>query len=153
MTADAIDRAREETERTPLRRAVILASITLAQTLYGMTFLMVAVVLPQIQGSLSATQDQISWVVTLNILATAIMTPMAGWLSAKFGCNSIGAGYTQSGSTVDAGALIAMRMACPDMSWETQGIAVLNRVMQVSAQGPTRVTLTSSAGTIELMRR
>ncbi len=76
-----------------------------------------------------------------------------GKLSAKFGCNSIGAGYTQSGSTVDAGALIATRMACPDMSWETQGIAVLDRVMQVSAQGPTRVTLTSSAGTIELMRR
>jgi DHA2 family multidrug resistance protein len=89
MTADAIDRSREETERTPLRRAIILASITLAQTLYGMTFLMVAVVLPQIQGSLSATQDQISWVVTLNILATAIMTPMAGWLSAKFGWRKV----------------------------------------------------------------
>jgi heat shock protein HslJ len=76
-----------------------------------------------------------------------------GKLSAKFGCNSIGAGYTQTGSTIDAGALIATRMACPDMSWETQGVAVLDRVMQVSAQGPTRATLTSSAGSIELMRR
>lgn len=89
MTAEAIERSREEMERTPLRRAVILASITLAQTLYGMTFLMVAVVLPQIQGSLSATQDQISWVVTLNILATAIMTPVSGWLSAKFGWRNV----------------------------------------------------------------
>jgi DHA2 family multidrug resistance protein len=89
MTADAVDRLDVPTEHTPLRRAVILASITLSQTLYGMTFLMVAVVLPQIQGSLSATQDQISWVVTLNILATAIMTPMSGWLSAKFGWRNV----------------------------------------------------------------
>lgn len=90
MTAGAVDRfADDETEHTPFRRAMILFSITLSQTLYGMTFLMVAVVLPQIQGSLSATQDQISWVVTLNILATAIMTPMAGWLSAKFGWRNV----------------------------------------------------------------
>ncbi len=74
---------------TPFQRAMVLATITLSQTLYGMTFLMVAVVLPQIQGSLSATQDQISWIVTLNILATAIMTPMAGWLSATFGWRNV----------------------------------------------------------------
>ncbi len=76
-----------------------------------------------------------------------------GKLSAKFGCNSIGAGYTQTGATVDAGAIIATRMACGDMSWESQGVAVLDQPMQVSAQGPARVTLSSSAGSIELMRR
>lgn len=89
MTADTIDRSEDDSEFTPFRRAMILATITLSQTLYGMTFLMVAVVLPQIQGSLSATQDQISWVVTLNILATAIVTPMSGWLSAKFGWRNV----------------------------------------------------------------
>jgi len=89
MTAETIDRLDDDSEFTPFRRAMILATITLSQTLYGMTFLMVAVVLPQIQGSLSATQDQISWVVTLNILATAIMTPMSGWLSAKFGWRNV----------------------------------------------------------------
>ncbi|MCG8543287.1 MAG: DHA2 family efflux MFS transporter permease subunit [Alphaproteobacteria bacterium] len=85
MTADAI----APPDHTPFRRAMILATITLSQTLYGMTFLMVTVVLPQMQGSLSATQDQISWVVTLNILATAIMTPMSGWLSARFGWRNV----------------------------------------------------------------
>ena len=85
MTADAI----ATTEFTPFRRAMILVSVTLSQTLYGMTFLMVAVVLPQMQGSLSATQDQISWIVTLNILATAVITPMAGWLSATFGWRNV----------------------------------------------------------------
>ena len=77
----------------------------------------------------------------------------AGKLNAKFGCNSIGAGYTQTGSKIDAGALLATRMACPDMNWETQGSAVLDQPMTVSAQGPERVTLTSSAGSIELLRR
>lgn len=81
MTAEAT----AETSYTPFRRAMILAAVTLSQTIYGMTFLMVTVVLPQMQGSLSATQDQISWIVTLNILATAVMTPMAGWLTARFG--------------------------------------------------------------------
>ena len=76
-----------------------------------------------------------------------------GKISAKFGCNSIGAGYTQTGSTLDAGAVIATRMACGDMAFEREGIAVLEQVMQVTAQGPTRATLTSSAGSIELMRR
>jgi DHA2 family multidrug resistance protein len=99
MTADAIDRIEEESEFSPFRRNMILATITLSQTLYGMTFLMVAVVLPQIQGSLSATQDQISWVVTLNILATAIMTPMSGWLSAKFGWRNVMV-YCLAGFTV-----------------------------------------------------
>ena len=76
-----------------------------------------------------------------------------GRLSAKFGCNSIGAGYTQTGSTIDAGAVIATKMACGDMSWENQGVAVIDRPMQVSTQGPTRITLTSSGGSIELLRR
>lgn len=77
----------------------------------------------------------------------------AGRLSAKFGCNSLGAGYIQTGASLDAGVIIATRMACPDMSWETQGSAVLDQVMQVSAMAANRITLTSSAGSIELMRR
>jgi heat shock protein HslJ/uncharacterized membrane protein len=76
-----------------------------------------------------------------------------GKLSAKFGCNSVGAGYTQTESTIDAGAIIATRMACPDNGWESQGIAVLDQVMTVSMQGPEHATLTSSAGSIELLRR
>ncbi len=76
-----------------------------------------------------------------------------GKLSAKFGCNTIGAGYTQTEATIDAGALIATRMACPDMNWEREASAVIDQVMTVSAQGPTRMTLSSSAGSIELLRR
>jgi DHA2 family multidrug resistance protein len=41
--------------------------------------------LPQLQGALSATQDEISWVMTFNIVATAVATPAAGWLADRFG--------------------------------------------------------------------
>ena len=70
---------------TLLQRALILLSATMATTLYATTILVVSVILPQMQGSLSATQDQIAWVVTFNILATAVATPMTGWLASTFG--------------------------------------------------------------------
>ena len=70
---------------TPLGRALILVSVVLATTLYSTTILIVSTVLPQMQGSLSATADEVSWVVTFNILATAIVTPMTGWLTGRFG--------------------------------------------------------------------
>ena len=50
-----------------------------------MTISIANVSLPQMQGALSATQDQIAWVVTFNIVATAVVTPMSGWLEARFG--------------------------------------------------------------------
>ena len=45
---------------TPFKRALVLAMVTMATTLYGTTVLVVSVILPQMQGSLSATQDQIA---------------------------------------------------------------------------------------------
>jgi DHA2 family multidrug resistance protein len=68
-----------------LRRALVLLTCTGVTFLYAMTVTIANVSLPQMQGSLSATQDQIAWVVTFNIVATAIATPMAGWLVARFG--------------------------------------------------------------------
>ena len=70
---------------TVFRRWAILFSVTLATMQYAMAILVVSVLLPQMQGSLSATQDEIAWVMIFNILATAVMTPMTGWLEARFG--------------------------------------------------------------------
>ncbi len=67
------------------RRWAILFSVTLATMQYAMAILVVSVLLPQMQGSLSATQDEIAWVMIFNILATAVITPMTGWLEAQFG--------------------------------------------------------------------
>ncbi len=64
---------------------MVLATATLATALYAMTITIANVALPQIQGAMSATQDQIAWIVTFNIVATAVGTPMTGWLAGRFG--------------------------------------------------------------------
>jgi DHA2 family multidrug resistance protein len=43
------------------------------------------VALPHMQGSVSASQDQINWVLTSYIAAAAIMTPPTGFLASRFG--------------------------------------------------------------------
>ncbi|HEY3636956.1 MAG TPA: DHA2 family efflux MFS transporter permease subunit, partial [Rhizomicrobium sp.] len=43
------------------------------------------VALPYMQGSLAASRDQITWVLTSYIVAAAIMTAPVGWIAARFG--------------------------------------------------------------------
>jgi DHA2 family multidrug resistance protein len=66
-------------------RYLTLTTVVLASSLYGTALLTTSTILPQMQGAMSATQDEIAWVMTFNILATAIVTPMTGWLVARFG--------------------------------------------------------------------
>ncbi len=67
------------------RQVLILATVQLVTLLFGMTITIANVVLPQIKGAMSATQDQVAWIITFNLLATAVVTPMAGWLAQRFG--------------------------------------------------------------------
>lgn len=76
-----------------------------------------------------------------------------GRLSATLGCNSLGAGYTQIGASLDAGMVMATRMACPDMSWEQQGSAILGDVMTIRMLDRNRVVLNAPSGSIELVRQ
>ncbi|MGB7300532.1 MAG: DHA2 family efflux MFS transporter permease subunit [Burkholderiaceae bacterium] len=64
---------------------LVLLTVSLCTMLYSTTVTVVNVVLPQLQGALSASPDQVAWVVTLNVVGTAIVTPMTGWLTAKLG--------------------------------------------------------------------
>jgi DHA2 family multidrug resistance protein len=43
------------------------------------------VALPHMQGSLGASHDQITWVLTSYVIAAAIFTAPVGWLAARFG--------------------------------------------------------------------
>ncbi|MEQ1880692.1 MAG: DHA2 family efflux MFS transporter permease subunit [Burkholderiales bacterium] len=65
--------------------ALITASVALASFLYSVDWTIAAVALPHMQGSFSATQDQIGWVITSYIVASAISIPASGWLSLRFG--------------------------------------------------------------------
>ena len=63
----------------------LLITCTLVTTLYATAMTIANVSLPQIQGALSAGPDQVAWVVTANLIATAVTIPLAGWMSNRFG--------------------------------------------------------------------
>ncbi|MCW5772754.1 MAG: DHA2 family efflux MFS transporter permease subunit [Rhodospirillaceae bacterium] len=68
-----------------INRPFVVASIMLATIMQALDTTIANVALPHMQGSLSAAQDQISWVLTSYIVAAAIMTPLTGWLAGRFG--------------------------------------------------------------------
>ena len=74
---------------TPARRFLIMIAVILASTLYSTTLLIASTLLPQMQGTMAATADEIAWAMTFNILATAVVTPLTGWLVARFGRRNV----------------------------------------------------------------
>ena len=76
-------------DTTFFQRAMVLATATLTTMLVGMMLLVTSVIMPQLQGSLSATQDQVAWVITFNIIAIAVVTPMTGWFANRFGRRNV----------------------------------------------------------------
>lgn len=68
-----------------MRRVMITLSIMLATIMQALDTTIANVALPHMQGTLSATQDQVSWVLTSYIVAAAIMTPPTGFLAARLG--------------------------------------------------------------------
>jgi DHA2 family multidrug resistance protein len=73
----------------PLNRGMITATVICACVLQGIDTTIANVALPHIQGSMSAAQDQISWVLTSYIVASAIAMPLTGWLAGRFGIKFI----------------------------------------------------------------
>jgi DHA2 family multidrug resistance protein len=67
------------------RRVVATCGLMLAMLMNVLDSTIANVALPHMQGSLSASQDQMSWVLTSYILGVAVMTPLSGWLSLKVG--------------------------------------------------------------------
>lgn len=68
-----------------LQQTFILLSLTFASALPTLNVTIANAVLPQIRGDLSAGLEEISWVLTATLVATAIAMPTAGWLGMRFG--------------------------------------------------------------------
>jgi DHA2 family multidrug resistance protein len=68
---------------------MITISIMLATIIQALDGTIANVALPHMQGSLSASQDQITWVLTSFIVAAAIATPLNGWLVDRFGLKRV----------------------------------------------------------------
>ncbi|HMS81743.1 MAG TPA: DHA2 family efflux MFS transporter permease subunit, partial [Burkholderiaceae bacterium] len=67
------------------RRRGITAAVTLATVIQTLDSTIANVALPRMQGEMGATQEQISWVLTSYIVATAICMPLTGFLAGRFG--------------------------------------------------------------------
>jgi DHA2 family multidrug resistance protein len=68
---------------------MITISIMMANIMQGVDNSILNVALPHIQGSLSASLDQIAWALTSYIVCAAIMMPLTGWLAGRFGIKYI----------------------------------------------------------------
>jgi len=66
-------------------RGIITVSVMLAAVMQALDTTIANVALPHMQGTLSATQDQMGWVLTSYIVAVAITIPLSGWLAGELG--------------------------------------------------------------------
>jgi DHA2 family multidrug resistance protein len=64
---------------------LVALAVMLGATLEVLDTSIVNVSLPHLQGSFSASRDEITWVLTSYIVANGIMIPLTGWISARFG--------------------------------------------------------------------
>ena len=72
-----------------LQRSLITVCVMMATIMQALDMTIANVALPYMQGSLSATLDQVSWVLTSYIVAAAIMTAPVGWLATRFGITRV----------------------------------------------------------------
>ena len=72
------------TAATP-RRGLITLTVMLATIMQALDTTIANVALPHMQGSVGATQDQISWVLTSYLVASAIFMPLTGFLAGRYG--------------------------------------------------------------------
>ena len=67
------------------QRVMILVVVMLAAAVYEINLTNATVALPYMQGTFSATQDQISWVMTAFIVGMTAGFAWAGWCAERFG--------------------------------------------------------------------
>jgi DHA2 family multidrug resistance protein len=80
-----LEQAIDLPEQRRVNRSLITASIVLASIMPAVDSTIANVALPSMGGSMSASADQITWVLTSYIVSMAVMTPVSGWLANRFG--------------------------------------------------------------------
>ncbi len=70
---------------TPLRKTLITASVMGTTLVVALDATIAVVAIPHMQASLNASPEQVTWVLTSYLIASAIMMPLASWLASKFG--------------------------------------------------------------------
>ena len=85
MEAAASIAAAHSEPATPSHKWLVALAVMLGTTLEVLDTSIVNVSLPHMQGSFSASVDEIAWVLTSYLVANGIMIPMTGWISSRFG--------------------------------------------------------------------
>jgi DHA2 family multidrug resistance protein len=87
-------------------RGLISTIVMMATAMHALDATIANVALPNMQGSLSASLDQVAWVLTSYIVASAILTPLTGFLASRFGRRRVFmlaiAGFTMSSALCGA---------------------------------------------------
>jgi MFS transporter, DHA2 family, multidrug resistance protein len=95
-SADSQDRPRNDPSTTapgtsgrpalsPTNRLVVTVCTVMATLMQSLDSTIANVALPYMQGTMSASQEEINWVLTSYIVSAAIMTAPTGFLAARFG--------------------------------------------------------------------
>ena len=71
--------------KRPPHKWIIALAVMLGTVLEVLDSSIVNVSLPHMQGSFSASVDEVAWIVTSYLVANGIMIPLTGWISARFG--------------------------------------------------------------------
>ena len=111
---------------TRAERIMITLPVLAASLLHSVNMSTAYVALPSIQGNLSASPDQIGWVITAFVVAGAVGTILTGWLSGRFGRRRV-----FMGSII---CFIVTAMLCA--SADTLGQLVAYRALQGFASAP-----------------
>jgi MFS transporter, DHA2 family, multidrug resistance protein len=122
-----------EDKKQNINVGMVTLCVILATLMQALDTTIANVALPYMQGSVAASQDQISWVLTSYIVAAAIMTPPTGFLAGRFGIKRLFLASV-SGFTL-ASMLCGMAQSLPQI--------VLFRVLQ-GAFGAALVPLSQS---------
>src|SRR5690348_10545992 len=84
--AAASPASRAESERIVWSHKWLVAlAVMLGTTLEVLDTSIINLALPHLQGTFSASVDEIAWVLTSYLVANGVMIPMTGWISSRFG--------------------------------------------------------------------
>lgn len=97
----------------PAQKALAMVLVMGATMLVVLDQTIAAVAMPHMQAALGATPDTVSWVLTSYIIATAICTPLTGWLAGRYGRGPVFV-VSIMGFTVSS-ALCGMAVSLPMM--------------------------------------
>jgi DHA2 family multidrug resistance protein len=81
----SMDQAQADAWRPAVNPWIIALAVTLATFMEVLDTSIANVALPHIAGSLSAGQDESTWVLTSYLVSNAIVLPLSGWLSSIMG--------------------------------------------------------------------